>query len=321
MDNTKLDQINAQEHSADFSIRLMTPDEYNFSYTQNPEIMKSSGCIGHLRADMDSNGTGFYSSWDNHTPELKTQSFKDEFDAVINALRFDSSCGGILKNRESMKKFLNAVPESKITEDGHAYGFRVDTDNHSYMMRLNPFKGEYAAYIYAYDREMLDQHLESTRAAEKLTVLVVEPEKAPYTKEITPGLKSLQTEVGGYIEAIYPYEDPVAIICNEEGKLNGLPLNRSLRDEDGKIYDVLAGTFLITGLGDEDFCSLKPDQIAKFSMQFRTPEMFMRYGDQLVVLPMKPPKEQKPTIKEKLSKAPPQKDKKPVTKTQDKGAR
>ena len=40
-----------------------------------------------------------------------------------------------------------------------------------------------------------------------------------YVKEIDSDLKSLQHEVGGYIEAIYPYEDPVALVCNEEGKL------------------------------------------------------------------------------------------------------
>ena len=55
-------------------------------------------------------------------------------------------------------------------------------------------------------------------------------------KEIDSGLESLQHEVGGYIEAIYPYEDPVALVCNEEGELEGLPLNRALRDEDGDIY-------------------------------------------------------------------------------------
>ena len=51
--------------------------------------------------------------------------------------------------------------------------------------------------------------------------------------------ESLQHEVGGYIEAIYPCEDPVALVCNEEGKLEGLPLNRALRDEDGDIYSFL----------------------------------------------------------------------------------
>ena len=74
---------------------------------------------------------------------------------------------------------------------------------------------------------------------EKITVLVVEPEKKPYVKEIDPGLRSLQKEVGGFIEAVYPFEDPVAIICDEEAKLKGSQLNRALRDDEGHIYDVV----------------------------------------------------------------------------------
>ena len=70
-----------------------------------------------------------------------------------------------------------------------------------------------------------------------MKVLMVEPGKVPYEKEIGDGLKALQDAVGGYIQAVYPYEDPVALVCNEEGKLEGLPLNRALRTEDGEIYD------------------------------------------------------------------------------------
>ena len=59
--------------------------------------------------------------------------------------------------------------------------------------------------------------------SETITALVVEPGKRPYTKKIQPGLKSLQREVGGYIEAIYPFPEPVAIVCRETGKLVVLP--------------------------------------------------------------------------------------------------
>ena len=99
---------------------------------------------------------------------------------------------------------------------------------------------------------------------EMISVLVVEPEKKPYVKEISSGLSSLQKEVGGYIQAVYPYEEPVAIICDEEAKLKGSQLNRALRDEDGKIYDIVAGTFLIVGLGEEDFSSLTPEHTKQF---------------------------------------------------------
>lgn len=120
---------------------------------------------------------------------------------------------------------------------------------------------------------------------ETMKVLVVEPEKEPYVKEISSGLSSLQKEVGGFIEAVYPFEDPVAIICNEEGKLEGLPLNRALRDEDGHVYDIIAGTFLIAGLSEDNFCSLDDTQIEKFSAMYKNQELFMRFGSRTLVIP------------------------------------
>ena len=119
---------------------------------------------------------------------------------------------------------------------------------------------------------------------EMLKVLVVEPEKKPYTKEITHDLASLQKEVGGYIQAVYPWDDPCAIICDEEGKLKGYPYNRVLRDEDGDIYDVIAGTFLVVGLGQEDFVSLTDEYIEKYGKLFAAPELFIKTNDRLFVI-------------------------------------
>lgn len=137
---------------------------------------------------------------------------------------------------------------------------------------------------------------------ELITVLVVEPEKKPYVKEISPGLSSLQNEVVGYIEAVYPYEEPVAIICDEEGKLKGSDLNRALRDEDGQIYDVLAGTFLIVGLGEEDFTSLSPQYIKQFEEKFRTPEQFLNLGGRLIVIPIDEQKvTERPSVRRALN--------------------
>ena len=75
-----------------------------------------------------------------------------------------------------------------------------------------------------------------------MKVIIVRPLEEPIAAEIEYGLKPMQEIVGGYIQAIYPFEEPVALICNEEAKLLGLPLNRALRTETGEIYDIIAGT-------------------------------------------------------------------------------
>ena len=135
-----------------------------------------------------------------------------------------------------------------------------------------------------YEAELYGQQA----APEKLTVLVVEPMKEPYVKEIDPGLHALQAEVGGDIAASYPFDDPVGLVLNDEGKLIGLDLNRSLRDEHGEIYDIVAGTFLVVGLGPESFASLPPDMIQKYTEQFKRPELFASINGQIVSVPVEP---------------------------------
>ena len=67
---------------------------------------------------------------------------------------------------------------------------------------------------------------------------------------------------------------------------NGLPLNRALRDDDGKIYDVVAGPFLVVGLTEENFGSLTPEQLAAFEEKFHSPEVFVRMGRGIMAIPV-----------------------------------
>ena len=119
-----------------------------------------------------------------------------------------------------------------------------------------------------------------------LSVLKIAPGQYPQQVEIDNDLKALQQAVGGSIGASYPFEDPVAIVYNDDGKLMGLPLNRALWDEGGLMYDVIAGTFLVVGLGEEDFVSLSPELAQKYEELFHQPETFMRLGRQMLVLPV-----------------------------------
>ena len=119
-----------------------------------------------------------------------------------------------------------------------------------------------------------------------LDVLLVKPNEHPQNVSIGAELKDLQQAVGGSIGASYPFEDPVAIVYNDDGKLMGLPLNRALWDEDGLIYDVIAGTFLVVGLGEEDFASLTPELAQKYEEEFHQPEAFLPLGRRLMVIPV-----------------------------------
>ena len=126
--------------------------------------------------------------------------------------------------------------------------------------------------------------------SEKIKVLAVEPMQEPYVKEIDAGLKSLQKEVGGTIQALYPFEEEAAVICNDEGKTNGMELNRALRDDNGRVYDIIAGPFLICGLDGDRFGSLPDELISKFSEQFKQPETFVRVGRDILAIPAEPQK-------------------------------
>ena len=120
----------------------------------------------------------------------------------------------------------------------------------------------------------------------KLSVLMVNAGEHPKMVEINSGLESLQQAVQGNIEVIYPFDDPVGIICNEEGKLNGMKLNRALHNDQGEIQDILAGPFLIVGLDDEDFRSLTTEEMEKYEGMFRQPETFVKMGRRIVAVPI-----------------------------------
>ena len=120
-----------------------------------------------------------------------------------------------------------------------------------------------------------------------MQVVVVEPKKKPEVREIGDSLESMQKIVGGLIEAVYPFDEPVALIANEEGKLLNLPLNRALRDDEGTVYDIISGTFFLCAAPpDSDrFAGLTDQQVKMYMKRFSMPEMFLNVGGELFVLP------------------------------------
>lgn len=133
-----------------------------------------------------------------------------------------------------------------------------------------------------------------------MKVVVVEPDYAPYEKEIN-GLAEMQATVGGLIQAIYPYKDHVAVVCNDEGILLGLPFNRSMEGGYGGVF----GTFFICGLGEESFCSLTPEQVEHYKQKFHKAEILLAVkGNDCITMKVPPKPRNRPDSPTRPPKSP-----------------
>ena len=117
----------------------------------------------------------------------------------------------------------------------------------------------------------------------EISVVLCQPGKQARTAAIEASLESYQNIVGGYIEAYYPFEEPVCIVCNEEGKITGLPLNRAVYADPnrGEMLDIIAGTFFICDCSGENFGSLSSEQLRRYTEQFKYPERFFRMDNEI----------------------------------------
>ena len=112
-----------------------------------------------------------------------------------------------------------------------------------------------------------------------MMILIVEPRKHPRRADIPHTLEEMQCVVGGDIQAIYPFDDPVAVVCDDEGKIKGYELNRYIPN-----VDIIAGTFFVCGLGAEDYADLPDDLAEKYEKFFYEPEVFVRAVNCILVL-------------------------------------
>ena len=139
----------------------MKPEERLYAYQQSQQIQGQTGSIGYLRADFGKYGTDFYNSWFDYILSFRGEDFSDEFDRVINALRFESENGGLLESRNAMRVYCKDCPESAFAGNyGTEYGFRIDHGRYSLLLRCSPMQEDYNLYAYCYVKEYLDQHME-----------------------------------------------------------------------------------------------------------------------------------------------------------------
>lgn len=178
---------------------------------------------------------------------------------------------------ESMVREVNAsevLPKDQLSDNVYHY------DSQDQVFEL---AGKYEERMAVKEAA---QEYGTQEKSDTMTVLLVEPNKYPEVKEIGTDLESLQQAVGGNIEVTYPFEDNVGLVVNEEGKINGMPLNRAVRDEDGGVTDIVAGSFLVVGLTEDSFGSLTQEQIGKFEQEFHQPEAFVKMGKGVMAIPI-----------------------------------
>ena len=133
-----------------------------------------------------------------------------------------------------------------------------------------------------------DESRAADRAEETIRVVVCEPGKIARIEEIGTGLEDLQKAVGGLIETYYPFEEEVCIVCNDEGKINGMRPCRAIYDEERSIRDIVFGPFFICGCSGPEFSSLSDEQLERYSGTFRCPENYYRVDGKLRAVPYFP---------------------------------
>ena len=180
-----------------------------------------------------------------------------------------------VKITETLEKTVTVQAESHDAAEDQV---RAAYYNSEYILDSENFTG--VAFGTTEEREVQKEQ------ADTMNVLLVKPFMYPQAVQIGCELEDLQKAVGGDIEATYPFNEPVALVMHDEGKLVGKELNRALRDDDGDIYDIIAGDFLVVGLGEDDFCSLSPELMKQFEEHFHQPETFVRMGRSIMALPL-----------------------------------
>ena len=104
----------------------------------------------------------------------------------------------------------------------------------------------------------------------------------------TTAQPDVEAIVNGYIQTVEPFADSnVLLVCNEDGKIIGLPENRFLRNRNGIPYDIIHGTFFLAQGSGEEFCSLTDKQIQTYTRLYSREKLFVMQHGKVINQPKK----------------------------------
>lgn len=209
-------------------------------------------------------------------------------DAEIYGKVFDDELD--CSNLESVYTRLNT--ESPVGFTGHSLSVSDIIEVKEKVENTEP--GFYFCDSFGFEKVKFDaEKAHESPVQNKMRVVLLEPGKLARVADIDSSLEGMQSVVGGDIEPFYPYEEEVCIVCDEEGKLKGSPLNRAVYNEDGEMVEIVAGTAFICDCRGENFGSLTEEQQIRFAKQFKYPENFFRINNSIHAIKYNPEREDK----------------------------
>ena len=108
-----------------------------------------------------------------------------------------------------------------------------------------------------------------------INAILVEPELPCRRIWVENDIHAIQGLVGGPVENVYRGSDPIVILCNGEGMMKDLPLNRVIASKQ-KIQAIICGPFVILGTNGSEFVNLSPRLMAKYIEKFLMPDIFRK---------------------------------------------
>ena len=193
--------------------------------------------------------------------------------------------------------YYSIYDKTGLEIDGGLLEYGDNEDNQT-LMDIRNRLAEFSGYEELKDENLeevsqtfLDDLIDSREVPQKeenIRVIVCKPNKLAEEKTITNKLECLQAEVDGYIEVLNLTDD-ICMVCNEEGKIMNLPLNRAIRDYKNDIVDIVAGDFFICGqTEDGEFRSLTDDEFKEYFQKFECPENVLNLNGQIYSIPFDP---------------------------------
>ncbi|MHB1454220.1 MAG: DUF3846 domain-containing protein [Saccharofermentanales bacterium] len=242
------------------------------SYEQAKETLQNEVDFGEVEypQEYSANRIGFHTAWSAPHPVIEQLSRKYPEMQLYHRWA-DEDIGFNVGERtyENGKCLYENIPYGGTRE---SYELAAEIHN----VELEDFGLKLSADESTYEFVDDEPEAEAEQEQTKIQVVLIRPMELAQIVEIDSGLESMQKAVGGMIEEIMPFDEEICLICNEEGKINGLELNRAIRCPDGQLMDIIAGDFFICSASGENFTGLADEQAQRYCEKFKYPERFIR---------------------------------------------